>query len=98
MPLLFREFVFCECGRPAMHRSRSCRTCYEDGLRRLWREELSLFQNVAAPVPVKRIGVRELRQLVVWRTEGDAERVSAQLQSAARAALSIEERSEEADG
>jgi hypothetical protein len=76
MPLLFREFVFCECGRPAMHRSESCRTCYEDGLRRKWREELSLFQNTAAPVPLKRVGVRELRKMRVWPREEDAERSS----------------------
>ncbi len=76
MPVLFREFVFCECGRPAMDRSQSCRTCYEDGLRRKWREDLSLFQALGAPVPVRCVGVRELRKMAVWRREEDAERVA----------------------
>ncbi len=54
MPVLFREMIICECGRPAMHNSLACRTCYEDGLRRRWREDFRLAEALAAPVPMQR--------------------------------------------
>lgn len=63
MPLLFREFVFCECGRPAMHRSQTCRTCYEDGLRRKWRDQFLASREGTAPVPVRVFNVYELREM-----------------------------------
>jgi hypothetical protein len=59
MPFLFREIVFCECGRPALAGGGGeCRTCYEDGLRRLWREEFRYGVSEAPQVPVKMIPQR----------------------------------------
>ena len=53
MLYLFREIVFCECGRPAMVGSAECRTCYEDVLRRKWREERRIDAPVGIPEPIK---------------------------------------------
>ena len=63
MPFLYREIVFCECGRPALAGgSGECRTCYEDGLRRLWREESRNIVSDEQPVPVRMVPQR-LRRL-----------------------------------
>lgn len=80
--LLFESTTLCDL--PCLHRSQSCRTCYEDGLRRKWREELSLFQNVAAPVPVKIYSVRELRAMAPWPRAADAKRCFAILAAGTR--------------
>ena len=53
MPFLFREIVFCECGRPALAGSSECRTCYEDAVRREWREERRIVNSLGTPEPVK---------------------------------------------
>ena len=58
MPFLFREIVFCRCSRPAMHKSSVCRTCYEDGLRRLWRDDARSTPCEPPPAPLKRIAPR----------------------------------------
>ncbi len=73
MPFLFREIVFCECGRPALAGSSECRTCYEDGLRREWRESWRIESALATPEPVKMIKPR-LRASYAPEPEEDAER------------------------
>jgi hypothetical protein len=77
MPVLFREMIFCECGRPAMHHSAACRTCYEDGLRRQWREEFRFAAALAAPVPMQMIRPRHRVLFAPLLTEEDAERIRA---------------------
>ena len=72
MPFLFREILFCECGRPALNGSRECRTCYEDTLRRLWREDSRHESSVRNPAPL-RIMRPEIRRLYAI-SEEDAER------------------------
>jgi hypothetical protein len=49
--MLYREIVICDCGHPAMLRSTICRTCYEDGFRRRWREASLRFDAGTQPVP-----------------------------------------------
>jgi hypothetical protein len=57
---------------------------------------LSLFQSLGAPVPVRRVGVRELREMAVWRREEDAERCGVLMASAGAGRFEErEERSEE---
>ena len=58
MPFLFREMAFCECGRPTLAGSHVCRTCYEDGLRRTWREEFHAQAGDGAPEPMRMIPAR----------------------------------------
>ncbi len=73
MPFLFRDIAFCECGRPALPGSGECRTCYEDALRRKWREESRNVNALGTPEPVKMVKPR-LRPLYAPETEEDAER------------------------
>lgn len=77
MPVLFREIVFCECGRPAMHNSPACRTCYEDGLRRQWREDFRFAEALAAPAPMQMIPPRHRLLFAPMLTEEDAQRIRA---------------------
>lgn len=77
MPVLFREIVFCECGRPAMHNSPACRTCYEDGLRRKWREDYRFAEALAAPVPMQMVRPHHRVLFAPTFTEVDAERIRA---------------------
>jgi hypothetical protein len=79
MPVLFREMIFCECGRPAMHNSPACRTCYEDGLRRQWREDFRLAEALAAPVPTRTIRPPHRLLFAPPLTEEDAQRIRASL-------------------
>lgn len=60
--MLFREIVFCLCGRPTMRNSHECRTCYEDAVRREWRAQFRLEASLGAPGPLRivRPGAREL--------------------------------------
>jgi hypothetical protein len=74
MPFLFREIVFCECGRPALAGSGECRTCYEDGLRRRWRDEYRIDAAHGAPEPVKFIKPRIRALFAPLATEEDVER------------------------
>lgn len=53
--------------------SGECRTCYEDALRREWREECRTERTLGTPEPVKMITPR-LRELYAPETEEDAER------------------------
>jgi hypothetical protein len=57
----FRQIVFCECGRPAMLNSVICRTCYEDGLRRQWREEFRRREAEEQPQSVRCVATRQYR-------------------------------------
>jgi hypothetical protein len=77
MPVLFREIVFCECGRPAMHNSPACRTCYEDGLRRQWREDFRQAEALATPVPMQMIRPQHRLLFAPVLTEEDARRIRA---------------------
>ena len=77
MPVLFREVIFCECGRPAMHNSPACRTCYEDGLRRRWREDFRLAEALAAPTPKQMIRPPHRLLFAPVLTEVDAARIRA---------------------
>ena len=77
MPVLFREIVFCECGRPAMHNSPACRTCYEDGLRRLWREDFRFAAGLASPVTMQMIPPQHRVLFAPLLTEEDAQRIRA---------------------
>ena len=61
MPGSFREIVFCECGRPAMVKSVLCRTCYEDGLRREWREDFRRREVEGQPESVHCVATRKYR-------------------------------------
>jgi hypothetical protein len=74
MPFLFREIVFCECGRPVLAGSCECRTCYEDGFRRRWRDDYSLEMTPGLPEPVKVITPRIRALFAPLPTEEDAER------------------------
>ena len=60
--MLFRNIRFCLCGRPALRNSRECRTCYEDAVRREWREQFRLEASLGAPGPLRivRPGARGL--------------------------------------
>jgi len=73
--MLFREFTFCECGRPAINGSRECRTCYEDALRRAWREESrhEASLRACAPLTIVRPAIRTLYAL----SDEDAQRETA---------------------
>ena len=73
MPFLFREIVFCKCGRPALAAGGECRTCYEDAFRREWREARRTVNALGVPEPVKMIKPR-LRELYAPESEEDAER------------------------
>ena len=75
MPFLFHEIVFCECGRPALPGSSECRTCYEDALRREWREGWRVESAIGTPEPVRIIKPR-LRDLYAPETEEEAERAA----------------------
>jgi len=55
MPFLFRDIVFCECGRPALADRCECRTCYEDGIRRRWRDEFRIEASLGVPEPVRMV-------------------------------------------
>jgi hypothetical protein len=79
MPVLFREIVFCECGRPAMHNSPACRTCYEDGFRRQWREDFRQAESLATPVPTQMIQPQRRLLFAPVLTEEDARRIRASL-------------------
>jgi hypothetical protein len=61
MPFLFHEIAICGCGRPALAGSRVCRTCYEDGYRRLWRDETRYETAHGAP-PFARAYLPEIRE------------------------------------
>ncbi len=58
MPFLLRDIVFCECGRPALPDTVECRTCYEDGLRRKWRDEFRFDGGRGSPAPAAPVAVR----------------------------------------
>jgi hypothetical protein len=73
MPYLFREIVFCECGRPAMVGTAECRTCYEDALRRKWRDERRVDAVVGVPEPIRALNPL-LRRLQAPEPEEDGER------------------------
>jgi hypothetical protein len=60
MRFLFHEIVFCECGRPALPGSTDCRTCYEDALRRKWRDEFRFDEGRGSPGPVAPVAVRAI--------------------------------------
>ncbi len=47
--MLFREIRLCPCGRAAMRNSHECRTCYEDAVRREWREQFRLEASLGTP-------------------------------------------------
>jgi hypothetical protein len=72
MPFLFREIVFCECGRPAMVGTDECRTCYEDVLRRMWRDERRIDGIVGVPEPIRALNPL-LRRLQAPEPEEDGE-------------------------
>ena len=72
MPFLFREIVFCECGRPALVGSAECRTCYEDALRRKWRDERRIDAAVGVPEPVRALNPL-LRRLQAPEPEEEGE-------------------------
>ena len=77
MPVLFREIVICECGRPAMHNSIACRTCYEDGLRRKWREDYRFEEALSAPPTMQAVQPQHRLLYAPKLTEEDALRVRA---------------------
>ncbi len=77
MPFLFSEIVFCECGRPALAGSCECRTCYEDGFRRRWRDDYSIEMRPGLPEPVKMIKPRIRPLFAPLATEEDVERETA---------------------
>jgi|GEM_PF-5313082 len=79
MPVLYRDIIFCECGRPAMHHSPACRTCYEDGLRRKWREELRLAEALGAPAPQQMVQPQHRLLFAPVLTEADAARIRASM-------------------
>ncbi len=79
MPFLFREIVICECGRPALHNSLACRTCYEDGLRRQWREDFRQVQALDSPIPMQMIKPRIRREFAPALTVEDAARIRASM-------------------
>jgi hypothetical protein len=58
MPFLFRDIVICHCSRPAMRGSAICRTCYEDGLRRQWRDDARQAPCEQPPAPLQRVSPR----------------------------------------
>jgi hypothetical protein len=60
MPLLFHDIVYCECGRPALPGSVECRTCYEDALRRKWRDEFRFDVVRGAPAPAAPFAVKAI--------------------------------------
>ena len=70
MRFLFRDVVFCECGRPAMVGTAECRTCYEDALRRKWRDERRSDGVVGVPEPIKALNPL-LRRLQAPEPEED---------------------------
>ena len=70
MSFLFRDIVFCECGRPAMVGSAECRTCYEDALRRKWRDERRIDGIVGVPEPIRALRPL-LRRLQAPEPEAD---------------------------
>jgi hypothetical protein len=51
MIMRYRDLVICKCGRAAMLDSPICRTCYEDGFRRRWREDSLRVDRDGKPVP-----------------------------------------------
>jgi hypothetical protein len=61
MPFLLREIAFCECGRPALPGSIECRTCYEDALRRRWREELRVEEGPRAVAPIAPMAIKMIK-------------------------------------
>jgi hypothetical protein len=77
MPFLFREMIFCECGRPALAGSCECRTCYEDGFRRRWRDDFGLQAGPASPEPVRVVKPRLRGLYSPAATEEDVERAIA---------------------
>lgn len=77
MPVLFRDIVFCECGRPAMHNSPACRTCYEDGLRRKWREDFRQAEALEAPESMQMVRPQYRLLYAPPLTAADAERIRA---------------------
>jgi hypothetical protein len=44
--------ALCDCGRPVRAGSLECRTCYEDGQRRVWREEYRGVRELDPEEPV----------------------------------------------
>jgi len=60
MRFLFRDIVYCECGRPAMLNSAECRTCYEDSFRRRWRDEFRCEESRGSPAPVAPVAVKAI--------------------------------------
>jgi len=79
MPVLFRDIVFCECGRPAMHHSLACRTCYEDGLRRKWREDFRLAEALESPVPQQMVQPSHRLLYAPVLTQAEADRIRASM-------------------
>ena len=74
MPFLFREIVFCECGRPALAGNYECRTCYEDGFRRRWRDDYRHHIGPGVPEPVKMFKPRIRVLFAPLASEEDVER------------------------
>jgi hypothetical protein len=60
-----------------MRNSAACRTCYEDGLRRRWREEYRFAEALAAPVPMQVMRPRLRVLFAPPLTEEDANRIRA---------------------
>ena len=71
MSLIFRDMALCECGKPRLAGQPSCRTCYEDGLRRQWRDEQhdtpegSIYEGIRS--------VFERREMMIWEHDTDCE-------------------------
>jgi hypothetical protein len=60
-----------------MRNSPACRTCYEDGLRRVWREEFRFAAGLAAPMPMQMVPPRHRLLYAPALTEEDAARIRA---------------------
>ena len=82
--------VFCECGRPALPGSRECRTCYEDALRRTWRDQFRAEASLGTPQPVRMVNAR-LRSLYA---EPDTENQASGGSRSARTGLPVDHRQE----
>lgn len=74
MPYLFREIVFCECGRPALPGGCECRTCYEDFWRRKWREAFRNEAPLGVAEPRRLVNARRRELFAPGTTEEDVER------------------------
>jgi hypothetical protein len=60
-----------------MHNSPACRTCYEDGLRRQWREDYRLAEALATPTPMQRVQPQHRLLFAPAHCAADAARIRA---------------------